>query len=106
MFKFEEIFGVELYSELQANLPLVELDLSLTAKAVYSARALDILEPFPSFFLIGKEERQRSVFAGKIGVATVKKENKDVPYIKKLFTSFPNMRNLKLTVGSEVSDAR
>ncbi len=107
MFKFEEIFGVKLYPELQTNLPLVELDLSLTAKAVFSNRVLDILEPFPSFFLKEKEERKRSVFgatgANKVAVGEVKKDNKDIPKIKKLFKVFPGVRELIYGVSSEVS---
>ena len=103
MFKFEEIFGVKLFPELQNNTRLVELDLSLAAKAVFSARGLDIFEPFPTFFLKGKEERKRSVFDKNVGISTVSKENKDIDTIRRLFSKFPAPKDLKSSASSEVS---
>ncbi len=94
MFKFEEIFGVKLYSELQNNSDLIELDLSLAAKALFSPRAYDIFEPFPSFFLIDQEYRNRSVF-GKEHIAEVRKENKNIERMKKIFSQFPPLKGLK-----------
>ena len=101
MFKFEEIFGVKLIPEMQANLDLVQLDLSLAYKAIFSARALDIFEPFPSFFLKEKEQRERSVF-GSGSFQEVKKENKDIERMKKVFTVFPQPSELKACANTEV----
>ncbi|MDR3549563.1 MAG: hypothetical protein P4M11_15065 [Candidatus Pacebacteria bacterium] len=103
MFKFEEIFGVKLYPELQNNFPLVDLDLSLAAKAVYSTRALDIFEPFPTFFLKGREERSRSVFAKGTGIVAVNKENKDIETIRRILKSFPSPKSIKELSISEVT---
>jgi len=103
MFKFEEIFGVKLFPELQQNLHLVELELSLAAKTVFSTRALDIFEPFPTFFLKEREERQRSIFKeGNIPISEVKKDNKDLPLIKKIFTKLPSPLELLEKATNEV----
>lgn len=100
LFKFEEIFGVKLIPEMQTNLPLVQLDLSLASKAVFSARALDIFEPFPTFFLKQSEQRERSVFGGETFLE-VKKENKDIDRMKKIFHLLPSLNEILLSVASE-----
>ncbi len=103
MFKFEEIFGVKLFSELQSNRDLVELDLSLTSKALFSARAYDIVEPFPSFFLRDKEERERSAFGKGTGnIHTFNKENKDIEGMRAIFSHLPSITDLKASITCEV----
>ena len=101
MFKFEEIFGVKLHSELQNNADSIALDLSLTSKALYSARSYDIFEPFPTFFLRNKENRDRSVFSnGKI--TEFQKENKNIAKMLAVFEMFPAVTELKSCEGAEV----
>ena len=94
MFKFEEIFGVKLCSEIMSNSDLLELDLSLAAKALFSMRSVDIFEPFPSFFLHQKEKRDRSVF-GKEKIVEVAKENKNIDKMRHIFSRFPKLADLK-----------
>ena len=102
MFKFEEIFGVKLYAELQNSLPLIELDVSFACKAVASARCFDVFEPFPSFFLKQHEDRQRSAFT-KTSIVEVSKENKDLDHVRTILQHFPSLTELKACTASEVS---
>ena len=104
MFKFEEIFGIKLYAELQNSLSIIELDLSFACKAVGSARCFDIFEPFPSFFLKQKEERQRSTFT-KTAIVDVQKENKDLEQLSRILSAFPSLAELKETTTCEVAKA-
>jgi len=101
MFKFEEIFGAKIFPELQGDMLMIKLDLSLAAKAVFSTRAYDIFEPFPTYFLKEREERKRTVFSAKGGVDNVNKENKNLDRIKSLFKCFPKLEDLKTKVKSE-----
>jgi len=101
MFKFEEIFGVKLYSEIQSNLPLIQLDLSIASKAIFSSRVLDIFEPFPSFFLKHQEERERSVF-GSATFTEAQQENKDIEQMKSILNSFPKLTDISDNAKSEV----
>jgi len=94
LFKFEEIFGVKLCSELQNNFDLIELDLSIANKAIFSNRAYDIFEPFPSFFLLEKENRLRSVFA-KDKIVEVHKENKNINLMRDILSQFPELETLR-----------
>lgn len=102
VFKYEETFGVKLYSEMEANFPLVALNLSIAAKSVYSARVLDIFEPFPSFLLKRKENRGRSVFEDK-AIKSVKNENKDINKIRAIMKQFPSLVTLRDNSKGEVS---
>eukprot|EP00826_Nyctotherus_ovalis_P044181 TRINITY_DN4759_c0_g1_i19.p2 TRINITY_DN4759_c0_g1~~TRINITY_DN4759_c0_g1_i19.p2 ORF type:complete len:148 (-),score=36.92 TRINITY_DN4759_c0_g1_i19:414-857(-) len=102
VFKYEETFGVKLYSEMEANFPLVALNLSVAAKSIYSARALDIFEPFPSFLLKKKENRGRSVFEDK-DIKAVRNENKDIHKIRSIMKLFPSLTTLRNNSKGEVS---
>lgn len=102
VFKYEETFGVNLHTEIQTNFPLVAMNLSVAAKAIYSARVLDVFEPFPSFLLKNQEYRGRSAFGDK-GIKAVRNENKDIDRIKNILKVFPNLKKLKASSKSEVN---
>ena len=94
VFKYEEIFGVNLYNELQNNFDLTELNLSLTASALYSNRVQNVLEPFPSFMLKKTEYRDRSIFKGNQKITTVDDKNKNIDHARKLMGVLPNLKRL------------
>lgn len=50
-FSFEEALGVSVVGELQDNMEGSLLNLSLASSAIFSSRAADVLEPFPTFML-------------------------------------------------------
>jgi len=102
VFKYEETFGIKLYTEMQSNFPLVMVNLSVAAKSMFSARALDIFEPFPTFLLKNREYRDRSVFGGSKVIKTVNNENKDINRIRSIMKGFPSLKTLYESSKSEV----
>lgn len=88
---------------MQSNFPLVLVNLSVAAKAICSARALDIFEPFPSFLLKKREYRDRSVFGDSKAIKSVNNKNKDMTKIRAIMKKFPSLEILYKTSKSEVN---
>lgn len=101
VFKYEENFGVKLFQEMQLNFPLVELNMSVASKSIFSSRVLDTFEPFPSFLLKQKENRGRSIFGDNRTIKVVKADNKDIERIEHLLRIFPNLKHLRSVSKSE-----
>jgi hypothetical protein len=59
-FTFEEIFKGGVLSELKHFPKESHFDLTLASKAISSQRVAHIFEPFPTFFLINREERKKN----------------------------------------------
>ena len=102
VFKFEEMYGINLCRELKKYFELTKINLSLTSKALFSQRASSILEPFPSFCLKKKEFRDRSVFGGTKKISDINESNKNIGKMRELMVKFPNLEILKDIANTEV----
>ncbi len=94
-----------MYPELKFQLEEAMLDVSLAAKALFSARATTCLEPFPTFFLKKSEIRTKRGYLDNIkqaqvtgkNVSEAKKvdeQNKDIEKMTKIMTMFPHLKEL------------
>ncbi|CDW86592.1 uba ts-n domain containing protein [Stylonychia lemnae] len=111
-FTFEENFGGTIFSEIKYNTEEAILDISLSAKALFSSRAGQVFEPFPTFFLKGTEMRGKRgnldliQQAQKLGqtVSNSKKvdeKNKDIQSMINILIKLPKVQTLIQKIENE-----
>ena len=81
-FTFEESFKGGLLTELKYFTHEAHFDLSIAAKAILSARATQIFEPYPTFFLKRNEMRDKRGNLDAIKLAQV--SGQDLTKVKKV----------------------
>ena len=81
-FTFEESFKGGLLTELKYFTHEAHFDLSIAAKAILSARATQIFEPYPTFFLKRNEMRDKRGNLDAIKFAQV--SGQDLTKVKKV----------------------
>ena len=95
-FRFEEISGVSLFTEINCNSELVFLELSLASEALGSQRAATVFEPFPSFFLKQRQIRGKSGFlSDKSSYNPSMDKNKDIKTLIEVVRSLPSPAMIK-----------
>jgi hypothetical protein len=111
-FNFEESFRGGLFSELSYFPHECHFDLSIAAKALLSARAATIFEPFPTFFLKKNELRDKRGNLDEIkkaqqkGVDVAKAKrtdeaNKDIAVMGEIMAKLPSIESLIVGRSSE-----
>mmetsp|Transcript_52064 Transcript_52064/g.59470 ORF Transcript_52064/g.59470 Transcript_52064/m.59470 type:complete len:1019 (+) Transcript_52064:116-3172(+) len=119
-FSFEENIGASIYAEFNNNPDLGFFDLSLASHAIFSARTLQVFEPFPSFFLKSSEIRSKAGWfsandtsgensnrnvsgAARTQQQNEAESNKDMTKLREIFVKIPKLDQLIAASHDEAS---